>query len=51
LPSRKNFALQRGDNTFTGFFALPDAVFDFILTGNFDRNLIDPAGLARRLRP
>jgi len=52
LPNRRNaLALQRWDNTATGFFALSHAIFHFILTGNFDRNLSSPDGLARRLRP
>jgi hypothetical protein len=51
LPSRKNIALQRGDNTFAGFFALFNAVFHFILTGNFDRNSTNSDEQARRLRP
>jgi hypothetical protein len=50
LPSRKNIALQREHNISASFFALFDAVFHFILAGNFDRNLIDRTGLARRLR-
>jgi hypothetical protein len=42
--------LQRGDKTSPGFSALSHAIFHFILTGNFDRNSINPDELARRLR-
>jgi hypothetical protein len=51
LQSRKNHALQRGDNTAAGLFALSHAIFNFILTGKFDRNLTNSDELARRLRP